>query len=112
MNPEIKARWLEALRSGRYAQTKRTLRDENGFCCLGVLCDVVAPDLGLQWKENLVNGSRFNIANSISLLPTAVMAATGLLHADAVLDSGLSLIELNDNGHSFSEIADIIEKEL
>lgn len=41
MDAEIKAKWVEALRSGRYEQTTGFLRRSNGrFCCLGVLCDV------------------------------------------------------------------------
>ena len=45
---ELKDKWLEALRSGEYSQTTETLKDENGFCCLGVLCDVIDPD---GWKN-------------------------------------------------------------
>src|SRR6185503_10300407 len=44
MNPEFKAKWLEALRSGRYQQATDVLRDEsNCFCCLGVLADIIDP---------------------------------------------------------------------
>jgi len=42
MNPRIKQRWLDALRSGEYKQTMENLQDMNGFCCLGVLCDLHA----------------------------------------------------------------------
>ena len=48
MNPEVKKRWLAALRSGEYAQTTGKLHrldpdvfEPNdipaGYCCLGVL---------------------------------------------------------------------------
>jgi hypothetical protein len=37
MNEQIKQRWIEALRSGEYEQTQGRLRDETGYCCLGVL---------------------------------------------------------------------------
>lgn len=40
MNPEIKSEWVAALRSGDYKQTKDVLSDGQGFCCLGVLCDL------------------------------------------------------------------------
>lgn len=53
MNAEVKAQWLDALRSGEYQQTKGRLRRDNpidpedaddgynaGYCCLGVLCDL------------------------------------------------------------------------
>lgn len=45
MNPEIKAQWVAALRSGEYKQGTGVLRetDESGettYCCLGVLCEL------------------------------------------------------------------------
>lgn len=33
--------WLEGLRSGRYTQTKGTMHDNRGYCCLGVLQEVI-----------------------------------------------------------------------
>jgi hypothetical protein len=44
MNPEVKARWVAALRSGEYKQGKGALRLNNKFCCLGVLCDLYGDD--------------------------------------------------------------------
>lgn len=39
---EIKNKWLEALRSGKYKKGSGRLRDEkNNYCCLGVLCDIM-----------------------------------------------------------------------
>ena len=40
MNQEIKQKWVEALRSGKYKQTTYVLRREDSYCCLGVLCDI------------------------------------------------------------------------
>jgi hypothetical protein len=49
MNPEVKAKWLEALRSGKYIRTAGELRSPtNGYCCLGVLCDIYDPS---KWKQ-------------------------------------------------------------
>ena len=50
MDAGLKARWVEALRSGGYEQTHGALRlpinegDEVGYCCLGVLCNLIDPD--------------------------------------------------------------------
>lgn len=45
MDPEIKAKWVAALRSGEYKQTRGMLKKEGpdgpSFCCLGVLADVI-----------------------------------------------------------------------
>lgn len=48
MNPEVKQKWVRALRSGEYNQTQGALQDRKGFCCLGVLCDI--SGLG-HWDE-------------------------------------------------------------
>jgi hypothetical protein len=48
MNPAVRARWVAALRGGKYKQCKGMLRDHrNRCCCLGVLCDQIAPG---EWK--------------------------------------------------------------
>lgn len=39
MNPDIKRLWVTALLSGEYPQSTDYLRDESGWCCLGVLAD-------------------------------------------------------------------------
>ena len=38
MNQELKAKWLEALRGGKYEQGKGKFELRGKFCCLGVLC--------------------------------------------------------------------------
>ncbi len=40
--------WLDALRSGKYAKTEETLHNAEGYCCLGVLDEVV---FGTYWVE-------------------------------------------------------------
>jgi len=40
MDKELKAKWVEALRSGEYQQCVGTLHDGVGYCCMGVLLEV------------------------------------------------------------------------
>jgi hypothetical protein len=45
MDPEVKAKWVEALRSGEYKQGQLLLKKERPdgtakHCCLGVLCEI------------------------------------------------------------------------
>lgn len=55
LDPALKAKWLEALRSGKYQQGRGGLRDENNcFCCLGVLMDIVDPTKWSPKAENQV----------------------------------------------------------
>lgn len=61
MNPEIKERWVAALRSGEYQQGFGQLRVRNyeasigeplyRYCCLGVLCDLAAQDAVGHWID-------------------------------------------------------------
>ena len=44
MNKEIKEKWIEALRSGRYNKIKGALKKDDGFCAVGVLCDTINPN--------------------------------------------------------------------
>ena len=47
---EARQRWIEALESGKYPQTKDHLHDDMGYCCLGVACDLFAKELGIERK--------------------------------------------------------------
>lgn len=55
--PSVKAKWLAALRSGKYKQTQYELRNKdkpNAFCCLGVLCNIHAeehPEFAAKQKK-------------------------------------------------------------
>ncbi|RWL14841.1 MAG: hypothetical protein EOR57_31340 [Mesorhizobium sp.] len=91
--------WVEALRSGRYEQTKSTLVDSRGYCCLGVAC-VVA---GKQDDEisDFTNLSDFK----------DVRKFFGIRDYDGDFYGG-SLVCLNDDaGYTFEQIAEVIESE-
>jgi hypothetical protein len=52
MDPEVKAKWLVALRDPETKQTKGCLRRGDSFCCLGVLSDIYAKEHGIEWEES------------------------------------------------------------
>lgn len=107
MNPEVKTRWIEALRSGRYKQTRGQLRDDEGFCCLGVLCDI--SGLG-KWDQN--GCYRRNLSGHRLDLPFFV-AEWAELPSYPLASDNTPLAELNDfSGLTFPQIADIIERDL
>jgi|688.fasta_scaffold08051_1 hypothetical protein len=103
MNGELKAKWLEALRSGWYKQGQGRLRDENNqFCCLGVLCDV--GGLGTWRMDHGGYSYEVNGCKSSFLLPA--QDATIARHTG-------DLMMLNDGYRlSFKEIADWIEENI
>ncbi len=108
MNPEWKAKWLEALRSGRYTQIKGQLRTDAGFCCLGVLCDLVAPE---AWSEE---DGKYRLNESLAIVPEAVRytadfaSGTGTYINES--NEVTTLAVANDTGKSFVEIAEILDK--
>jgi len=115
MPEETMKKWLEALRSGEYKQGRRFLKTEEGYCCLGVLQDVL--------DEKVEVGPY----GQVSTLPTS-----GWLHSKNILfrrdDTDSSLCRnpgfskigrdrgwttaacSNDKGYTFSEIADALEE--
>lgn len=107
---DIQEKWIAALESGEYQQTKHRLHDEEGFCCLGVLCDLyIKEHTTAAWVEDPA-GRRWVFADPETktgdLLPASVVVWAGL---NATNPDGLAY--RNDNGVSFSEIATIIRKD-
>lgn len=119
---EPQQRWVDALRSGKYGQCRGRLRQGDGYCCLGVACDVFKGDLGVDWEnvreENIVSPEPpyFFFMGRSADLPPGLVEILGLVSpmGEAKPVSGvdapeLALSSLNDNGCSFDEIADRIE---
>lgn len=122
----IREKWLPALRSGEYAQAKGRLRKPDGFCCLGVACDLME---GIAW-EPTASGISYavHISDSnppygeTSLLPGSVAEFIGISSwgdfeyngdPDNREISTETLTGLNDDlDYSFEKIADFIEHEL
>lgn len=111
MDAELKAKWLEALRSGRYDQTTGQLRDGNCFCCLGVLCDVFDPEAwdigGIGDVPEWSYGEGHDQRSEVAVLPQNFRITYGI--SPAVQDH---VVQMNDAGKTFSEIANYIEAKL
>ena len=127
MNPEIKQQWLSALRSGEYKQTQQSLRQNDSFCCMGVLCDILKSRVQGKWEEDFF----ISISGTTEEVPTpdidfiAGTTINSLSISREMLEKHLSpkdrnslhpqkdmyyLSDLNDSvGLSFTQIADIIE---
>lgn len=122
MDKNIKERWLAALRGGEYPQGRNQLNTGSGFCCLGVLTDLFikeqqAKGLDYSWKECEQGGlfvsgqAPLGYAEHRNITPGAVVRWAGLDNTDG--DKMLPLLaKMNDNGASFSELANFIEEKL
>lgn len=127
---ENRKKLVEALRSGTYSQTKGALRDNVGFCCLGVACDIALKN-GLQeqeweWKysEYSHQWAFLNVnkaQDETEILPDEVKKFYGFLSvsgnyalegdSDEVYDKKSLTTHNDDDDWSFKMIADIIEDE-
>lgn len=119
--------WLTALETGDYDQTTGNLNDQDGFCCLGVACDI-ATEIGHWEGSGSVRGFMPNEPNHLDSINHSglspqmqvwlgVYGALGQFKDDHSFDlarsKGNSLTDLNDfGGMSFKEIATFVRENL
>jgi hypothetical protein len=127
MKPEIAKKWVEALRSGKYAQYQSALRgradNRDRFCCLGVLCDIVKDDINGRWVAGDIEDGddphqhmqafAVDKQSDTDALPDDIRRFAGMESALGSFytpaGSLITLARLNDWGRSFETIADVIE---
>jgi hypothetical protein len=101
MNAELKQKWVEALRSGKYPQGINYLRTDQGYCCLGVLCDVID---GSKWQKGVGNlwthGTKLKFLAEDEAARMQIRRYTG------------DLMDMNDRGQPFDKIADFIDQNI
>lgn len=117
--PQLRREWVDALRSGKYAQATSSLctldpetREPTGFDCLGVACEVFRKHFPDELKITFRDRGRYidvQYDGDDAFLPDRVRDAFGIRHDDGESDYGPTLVARNDRGFSFSEIADFIE---
>lgn len=123
--------WVAALRSGKYEQGQNALCDGSHFCCLGVLAEIAGvPQLSAPeriregydcnddpiYKFEIAPG-QFNFSSTsippplwstfLEDLDLGTVVPETELHARNTL--ARRLMAMNDEGSTFSDIADYIE---
>ena len=95
-----------ALRSGEYTQALGHLRTRDGYCCLGVACDIYRKETGEgTWIQE---GATYTFLRYDTFLPHEVEAWYGIW--GIMLDAG-TMVNLNDDLRwNFDQIADELEK--
>jgi uncharacterized protein YeaC (DUF1315 family) len=135
MNPQVKQKWIDALRSGKYEQGSEKLRGANGYCCLGVLCDLYAQEHNTQWEFRGYdeNGDETNphpmdywyFEDRSEFLPESVMDWAGLktpnpsvrVYCEDSDDEDTryytdEIANVNDSGYTFNDLSKIIQEQL
>jgi len=87
---DFKKKWIAALRSGEYKQCTGFLHLGGGHCCLGV-AEIIH---GVKSESTRVLRGNF---------PQAI---------EGISEMSTKLTSMNDNGNTFSQIADYIEENL
>lgn len=127
MKTEIKKLWVKTLRSGEYKQGRNRLKSQSDYddtvrhCCLGVLCEIAIKN-GVNiptssWRNtDTLTEWIFGADERAEFPPDEIVKWAGLECDNPMVkdqyDTSTTLSDLNDTGHSFSEIADIIEEQL
>lgn len=120
MKKEIADKWVEALRSNTYKQTHGYLRAGDGYCCLGVLCELVGVS-GVETDNRSPTAKVYVYDFETCVLPPSAMLLSGIRSEVGLYNTEddveyihhtqqLSLAEMNDNGSTFEEIAKVIEE--
>lgn len=124
MKKQVKDKWVAALLGGEYKQTRGYLRTSEGFCCLGVLCDLASKEGVGHWGEEgeeidsdieTTNSTAKHFVSRIDrrdstawTLPNAVRIWAGMLsHTGDIFDTDLA--KENDSGRTFEDLACVIE---
>lgn len=107
-NPKITRKLIDALRSGAYPQGKGMLRSADGYCCQGVLCDIVEssewiapndrPDVPNEVHAEIDNSWIWPSENDRGLASYYELTAPGSVLSLAGISDELAsvLVNLND----------------
>ena len=104
MNPDMKKKWVEALRSGKYVQGSGSLRYTTysgaKHCCLGVLCEITG------YK----NSEAYDRFHEVGLNDDSIQTLWRMNDTAQIEELPLPLA--NRTKYSFNQIADWIEENL
>lgn len=109
LDPDLKTRWVEALRSGRYKHGKQNLCAYNAYCCLGVLAHIDGKLVAIDPDYSYFVDRDFSADEHSSTLPDSYLYHLNLNHEVAEM-----LMAWNDDvkTDSFHDIANWIDENL
>lgn len=119
MNENAK-KWIETLETTDFPQGKQSLRSQDGYCCLGIACDLYSKlspkGLKTDIKEYIDRDDDkeyftcyYGECKEEAYLPVEVSNWLGMIDYHIFGDPQFKLANLNDNGKSFKEIAEFLK---
>ena len=122
MKETIRQQWVQALRSSEYTQARFNLRTNEGYCCLGVLCDLYVKETDNEWTvyrtetKDEIPYTYYRVDGESCVLPDCVVKWSGLDDQNPCInlheDDKTTFADLNDEGKTFDQIAQLIEAQL
>lgn len=108
MDPEVKTKWLEALRSGKYKQGTARLNKGDEYCCVGVLCDITDQPYHMNDGGKYYDFTKqHKPVDGLCVVPTNFYGIENV-HVYYNMNDGTNA--WRDNRQTFEQIADFIEK--
>lgn len=109
LDPEFKAKWTAALRSGEYKQGRSCLRnDDYEYCCLGVACHLAIGDIPKGYY--FIPGSEALAESDLPKIPPMLLGSAGVPGLLAQMNDGAG--EWAGKPQTFLQIADWIDANL
>lgn len=101
---EVK-KWVAALRTGGYSKIEKFCRTQHGFCATGVGLDI--SEAGYWQRPHTTFSTSFSylLKDGTNVFPYTVISKIYGLNQDQFYTA----TKMNDNGKSFTEIADYLE---
>ena len=107
--PEVKEKWVAALRSGKYKRCKRTLKSGRSFCAMGVLHEIYGFDWSTLPRNKTLTTTDFSKSElKVPLLVSGMIADINDADSRLVCRAGKPVLPRHPS--RFKVIADIIEK--
>ncbi len=111
INWDAVAEWRNALRSGKYKQTKHKLRNKWGYCCLGVFCEAVAKiePVPFDFDEDTGEILTWAYEDMLGGLSPSAISLSGIKEFPSVFHRPITILNDGPDNLSLDEIADLLD---
>jgi hypothetical protein len=128
MDPVVKSRWLDALRSGDFEQGREFLervdetkkffglvtKKSSKYCCLGVLASIESVPKSVNDSSDVIT-MRYDFGDFSEDLEDGFGSSESMIpegYLGISYNAAITLADMNDSGANFIEIANWIEENL